>query len=162
MATVLRNTHPVVRPFADAHNDLKAQIGAGSHFHLDASERTVTAADATDLATSLILVNQILAVYRFHMADTLAHKTTGVALASYVPATDLATAITRANDVKSKYNTHIASTTYHYNADSTNDVASSNATDQDSLNTLVNDIKAQMVAHLADAPAAASIRVVPA
>ena len=159
MATVLRSTDPMAAVIADAHNDLKAQIGAGSHFHLDASEATVTAANATDLASSLTLVNNILGVYQFHMADTLAHKTTGVALASYAFATDLASAIARANDIQTKYNTHRASTTYHYNADATNVSSAAAASDQGTLNTLLNDLKTQLNAHM-DGPTAKSLRLV--
>lgn len=162
MATVLRNTHPTIPPLATAINALKAQVGAGSSFHLDASEVTVTAANATDLASALVLVNQMLQVYRFHMADTLAHKVVGVDLASYADATDLATAITRVNDIKAKYNVHRASTTHHYTADATNVVAVADATDLASLQTLANDVKAKLNAHFASAPAAASIRVVSA
>lgn len=160
MATVLRKTEPYVAVLATAINSLKAQIGAGSSFHLDKSEKTVTAANASSLATSLTLVNQLLAVYRFHMADTLAHKVTGVALASYSAATDLATAITRANDIKAKYEVHRASTTYHYNADSTNTIAAADATDQTSLNTLLNELKTDFNAHMASGPTGASIRAV--
>lgn len=162
MATVLRKQGPFVQAFADAHNDLKAQIGAGSSFHLDKSEKTVTKANASSLATSLVLVNEILGVYKFHMADKLAHKVVGVALASYAPATDLTTAMARANDVKAKMNTHIASTTYHYTADATNGISSPDATDQASLNTLLNEIKTDLNAHMGSGPAAKSIRVVPA
>lgn len=162
MATVIRNTDPLLQTVCDAHNDLKAQIGAGSSFHLDASEKTITAATASDLPTCLTMVNQMLSVYQFHMADTLAHKTAGVALASYAVATDLASAIARANDIKAKYNTHRASTTYHYTADSTDVETAADATDLASLETLLNDLKTQLNAHFASAPAAKSLRLVPA
>ena len=162
MATAIRNIDPALAPLCAAHNDLKLQIGAGSFFHLDASEVTVTAANASDLATSLTLTNQLLDVYKFHMADTLAHKVAGVALASYAYATDLATAQTRANDIKSKYNTHIASTTYHYTADATNATAAANASDQGTLNTLLNELKTDFNAHAASAPTGKSLRLVDA
>lgn len=161
MATVIRNTDPVLKAVCDAHNDLKAQIGAGASFHMDASEVTVSAANASDLASSLALCNQILDVYKFHMADTLAHKVSGVALASYAYAADLATAQTRANDVKAKLDVHRASTTYHYTTDAGTIVAA-NATDQSSLNTLLNEIKGDLNAHMASAPASKSLRLVDA
>lgn len=145
-----------------AHNDLKLQIGAGASFHLDQSEVTITAANGADLPTCLVLCNQLLGVYKFHMADTLAHKVTGVALASYAEAPDLATAITRANDVKAKYNTHIASTTFHYNADATNSTAAANATDLASLITLLNELKGDFNAHAASGPSGKSLRLVDA
>ncbi len=162
MATVIRRTDPVVDTLATAYNALKLQIGAGALFHLDASEQTITAANSSSLATALTLVNQLLAVYQFHMADTLAHKVVGVALASYVPATDLTTAQTRANDIKAKYNTHIASTTYHYSTDAANAIAAADATNQATLDTLLNEIKTDFNLHMASAPSAKSLRVVAA
>lgn len=159
MATVLRNTEPMASFIASAHNDLKAQIGAGSHFHLDQSEQTVTAANATDLPTALALCNQILGVYKFHMADTLAHKVAGVALASYAPATDLTSLETRLNDIKAKFNTHIASTTYHYNADATNTIATADASDLATSEALANAIKSALNAHMGDGPTAKSLRL---
>lgn len=142
---------------ADAATTVVAQ-GA----HRDKSETTVTAANATNLATSLTLCNDILGVYQFHMADTLAHKVTGVALASYALVSTLADAITRANDIKSKYETHRASTTYHYTADSTNAIAAADATDQTSLNTLLNELKADLNLHMASGAACGSVRAVDA
>lgn len=161
MATVLRKIDPLVQTIADAHNDLKAQIGAGSAFHLDKSEETITAANASDLATSLTLVNQLKAVYEFHRVDTLAHKAAdSTDSISSATAIDLASAITLANEIKAKYNTHIASTTYHYNADATNAVAAADATDQGTLDTLANAIKTAINAHMASGPAAKSLRAV--
>lgn len=151
-----------MRVICDAHNDLKTQIGAGSNFHLDKSEYTVTAANASNLATALTLVNEIVRVYQFHMADTLAHKVTGVALASYAEATDLASAMARANDVKAKYEVHRASTTFHYTADSTNAIVAADASDQSTLNTLLNELKTDLVAHLASGPTGKSLRLVDA
>lgn len=145
---------------ADVCNKLKTQIGAGSKFHLDASEVTVTAADASSLDTSLTLVNQLRAVYEFHKADTLAHKAADTATLTAPAATDLASAITLANELKGDYNVHRASTSWHYNADSTNVVAASNASDQGTLNTLLNDIKTQFLAHFADAPSCPSVRLI--
>ncbi len=160
MATVLRDTDPVLGPIVAAFNELKAQVGAGSSFHMDASERTVTAANASSLATSLTLVNQLIAVYSFHAADTLAHKAAGNALASTAPATTLAQAITRANDIKAKMALHLASTAQHYTADETNATAAADADDQTSLNTLLNELKADLNAHMASAPATHSLRLV--
>ena len=64
MATPIRKTEPSVILWATAHNDLKAQIGAGANFHLDKSEKIVTSANAADLATSLTLVNEMIGVYK--------------------------------------------------------------------------------------------------
>lgn len=187
MATLIRKTAPHVDDMAAAINDLKAfvvaqlrlaiadvatiagdsDVGVTPTFvalgaHNDRSELVVTAADASSLDTSLVLCNQLLGVYQFHMADTYAHKVAGVALASYVPARTLAAAILRANDMKSKYNTHRASTTYHYTADGTNTISSADATDQTSLNTLLNELKADLNLHMASGAEAKSLRAVSA
>ena len=143
--------------------------------HNDQSEKTIDSDDADGgddddgLAGCVTLVNEMLSWHAFHMADTLAHKVVGVALASYVPvgdslsdATKLSTSITRANDIKSKYNTHRASTTYHYTADGTNDADATNASDLASLITLVNQLKEMMNLHAASGVAAKSVRLVSA
>jgi hypothetical protein len=141
-----------------------ADLGAGfTVFHADKGEVAVTAANASDLATSLTLVNQLKSVYETHRQDTLCHKVadgTNVIAAPF--ATTLATAITLANEIKADYNTHRASTTFHYNADATNAVAAANASDQGTLNTLVNEIKGDLNAHMASGPATGyALRVVP-
>ncbi len=187
MARVIRNTDPAIVELATMVNDLKAYVAASMRnvstdlisiaadsvafatpafadpgAHNDRTEKTITSAvpDAT-LATALTLVNEMLAWYAFHMADTLAHKTTGVALASYTPATTLATAITRANDIKAKYNTHRASTTYHYTADGTNVIAAADAaTLQAELDTLLLELRTDMNLHGASGVSAKSVRLV--
>jgi hypothetical protein len=162
MATVVRNTAPEVAVWAAAHNDLKAQVGAGANFHLDAYESPIASANASDLATSLTLVNEMRAVYEFHRGDSLALKALDATALTAPAATSLATAITLANEIKSKYNTHRASATIHFNADATNTVTSADATDQSTLNTLLNEMKGDINAHLASAPASKSLRVVSA
>lgn len=162
MARVVRKTSPEQADWAACINELKTQIGASTKFHLDASEVTVTAADATDLATSLTLVNQLRAVFEFHKNDALALKALDATTMTAPAATDLASAITLANELKADYNVHIASATVHFNADATNGIAASNATDQSSLNTLLNELKTDMNAHMADAPSAKSVRLVSA
>ncbi len=162
MATPLRATDPVIAPLVAAFNDLKAQVGAGSAFHMDKSEKTVTSANASSLATSLTLVNELTTVYAFHAADLLAHKAAGNALAATTPCTTLAQAITRANDIKAKFNLHCAATAQHYTADETNTTSATDAADQSSLNTLLNELKADINAHMASGPAAKSLRLVSA
>lgn len=179
MAEVVHRTSGDRVLLRDSRNLLKKQIGAGSAFHLDASEVTITAANASDLATSLTLVNQTAAVfygitsgpgiYPGHLNDTgdgFAHKVkdaTNVRASAY-PAVDLATAQTLANEIKTDYEAHRASTTFHYNADSTNTISASDASDQSSLNTLLNELKTDINAHMASAPTnvAPAIRLIDA
>lgn len=163
MATVVRKTDPTLLICCTAFNALKAQIGAGANFHLDASEQTVTAANATDLATSLALCNNLIGIYRFHFADTVACKAAdATSLPAIGAAVDLASAQTAANSLKTAHGTHIASTSVHFNADSTNTISSANASDQGTLNTLLNELKTDFNAHMASAPAAASFRLIDA
>lgn len=164
MATPVRNVMPVVLDeLARFELAIKKQIGAGSAFHLDACEQTITAANAADLATSLVLVTQIAAVvYGIgqlgapspgHLNDDIAHKVKDTTnTRSSAAAVDLATAITLANEIKTDYEAHRASTTFHYTADATNTIAAANATDQTSLNTLLNELKTDINAHMASAP----------
>jgi hypothetical protein len=155
-----------LKKIADAFNAERkataAALGAAfTAFHVDPGEVTITAANASDLATSLTLVNQIKSVYGTHVADAVAHEVADSTNVIAAPeATSLATAITLANELKADYNTHRASTTFHVNADSTNAVASANATDQTSLNTLLNEMKTDINAHLAGA-SGYGLRVVP-
>lgn len=161
MALVLFNTNPLASVIRDLVNGLKAQIGAGALFHLDKYESPVASANASSLATSLVLANDVMGTYLAHLADDLAHKVADAAPA-LVKASDLATAITLANAIKADYNTHIASTTYHYNADGTNGIAAADATDQSSLNTLLNELKTDFNAHMASGPSGKSVRLVAA
>lgn len=162
MATLIRKTSPEVDLWVAAHNDLKAQIGAGANFHLDKSERSLVSASASDLPTLLVRTNELINVFTFHFADTLAHK---VAAASSLPAqnaaVDLASAITALNLMKASHNTECASTARHYNADASNTTTSANATDLASSITLANELFTDLGNHMASAPAAASLRISP-
>lgn len=151
MALILRKTDPMATTIATVINGALKRGGAGSSFHIDKCERTVQSANASDLATSLVLVNELKALYEFHLDDDLAHKVKDPAPA-LVLATDLATAQTLANAIKTDYETHRASTTYHYTADATNTIAAANASDQGTLNTLLNELKTDIGAHLIAGP----------
>ncbi len=61
--------------------------------------------------------------------------------------TDLATNIVLANSLRTKYIAHIASTKKHSVADTTNTVTAAVATDQTTLNTLINELKDDISAH---------------
>lgn len=136
--------------------------------HLDVTERTITAANASDLATSITLVNELRKAYEFHRVDYgdgmahLASDTTNAIAAPY--ATDLATAITLANELKTDYNAHRSQSGVHHVSDGGNAISSANASDQSSLNTLLNELKTDFNAHIAAAPtnAAPAIRLVDA
>ena len=161
MSTLVRNTEPLASVMVAQIKMLAERVGAGASFHLDATATAITAANASDLATSLTLAEQIRGVYSAHLDDDAAHKLADPK-PTLVAATTLATAITLANAIKSDYNTHRASTTYHYNADATNAVSSADATDQSSLNTLLNEIKTDINAHMASGPAGSLAQLISA
>jgi hypothetical protein len=160
MATNVRNTSPLASIVVAQTKILAERIGAGSSFHLDAGT-AIASSNASDLATSLVLANEIKGVYEDHLKNDAMHKVR-TSITTLAKATTLATAITLANAIKADYNTHRASTTYHYNADATNVVTSADATDQGSLNTLLNEMKGDLNAHIASAPAGALARLVDA
>ena len=118
----------------------------------------ITAANASDAATSLVLVAQVKGVYNVHVVDASAHNT-AVSAKNTSPdvdpsssgATQLAAAIVIANAIKAAYNTHRAAANVHFNNDATNTITSPDATDQTSLNTLLNELKTDMNAHLSGA-----------
>ncbi len=158
-----------------AHNNTRRAAGVvGSFFHADVTSdttgsfsapvvtaATVTAANASDLATSLTLVNQLRVQWMKHYKDDIAHKVADTTNVLAAPeATDLTTAQTLANEIKADYNAHIASTTFHYTADATNTIAAANATDQTTLNALLNELKTDFNAHIASAPAGQSVRLI--
>jgi hypothetical protein len=159
-----------------AANNQRLVDGISTSFHLDQTARTtrtdyrnptitrvtVTAADATNLATSLTLVNDIRSVVDTHFADTIAHDSATSAAITIAVGTDLTTAVALANDLKAKFDTHREAANVHFTDDTTNDVTNADATDQTTLNTLVNEIKVDVNAHVASAPVGAFISIIEA
>lgn len=145
---VIRNTHPTLPDIRDVVNAVRVQIGAGSNYHIDKSERSVTAANASTLATLLTLTKALCEFVSFHFADDVLHKVKdATALPTSASVNSLATAITALNAIKVAWGTHIASTTYHYTADAVNTIAAANASDQGTSETLANELKADMNTH---------------
>lgn len=173
--TARKVTDAMLFALVAAHNNTRRAAGVvGSFFHADitstpggdvraptAASAVVASANASDLATSLTLVNEIRQRWLDHRDDDLAHKVADGLPALAAPvATDLTTAQTLANEIKADYGVHIASTTYHYTADATNTVAAADATDQTSLNTLLNEIKGDFNAHIISAPVGQSVKLI--
>jgi hypothetical protein len=156
-----------------AHNQRQLDAIA-SFFHLGRTESTsrtdyraptvtrvtVSAANGTDLATNITLVNEIKADYNLHAVDADAHNTAVSAVVATATATDEATAITLANALKAAYNTHLSASNVHFTNDSTNVVSAANATDLATLQTLVNEMKGDLNAHMASAPAGSIISLI--
>jgi hypothetical protein len=157
-----------------AHN-AGQEARVASSFHADKTQRTtgdykapvvandtVTAANGTDLATALVLVNELKDVVDRHFADSYAHDTATSAAITIADGTNTATAVTLANDLKAKYNVHISAANVHFNNDGTNTVTNADATDLTTLNVLINEIKGDVNAHVTNATVGAMIRLVDA
>lgn len=158
-----------------AQQNARQQASVASFFHADITQKpggsyqaptvtndTITAANASDLATSVTLANNCKAVINRHFADDYAHDSAVSAQVATADATDLATGITLANALKAAYNTHRAAASVHFTNDGANATAATDATDQSSLNTLLNEIKTDFNAHVISAPIGSMIRLVPA
>ncbi len=140
----------------------------GEHTHPVATIMTVTAAAATNLATSITLANNLKKVLNRHMADgldafgcgchTVADTTNVVTTAD--AATLLAEVQTLLNAIKTKFNAHLTQSGVHPNNDGTNTEATANATDQTTANALAISLKAKINAHMASANAGHGIRLV--
>jgi len=161
----------VTYTLANAYTDAGHAHGAGSYagapassaVHYDRGEYTVTVANATSLATSLALCKALVTAYYSHRTDTEAHDaadTTNTVASTVADIVDLASAVTAANQLKAAYNAHRSQSGVHPNNDSGNATSASNATDQGSLNTLLNELKTDFNAHLADGMSTPSWRVI--
>lgn len=118
--------------------------------HTDNDERTVSVANASSLDTSLALCKALLTTYAAHAPDALMHRngdTTNDTASVPADVVDLPTAITAANELKAALNAHLTENNVHWTDDTTNDVTSPDATDQGSLNTLLNELKTDLNAH---------------
>lgn len=180
MLNIPRKDSAVVYALVAALNAaLRDTVVVGTRFHSDQLRKdpggsflapvagaavTIDAPNATDLATSVVLVNQIKRIYNQHRADgTYVHKAAdGTNIVTSADATDLASGITLGNEIKADYEAHRASATFHFTADATNTIAAVNASDQSSLNTLLNELKTDINAHMAGAPAGHLIQLMAA
>jgi len=158
---------------ASATTGISTTINATTKVHLSTSEKTVQSADASSLATSLTLVNELCSLWQKtsggfpgHINDDLAHvakdttNTLDLGGALTYPALTLAQAIANANALYTAYNAHLSQSGVHQNNDGTNTASSSSATDQSSLNTRLNDLKSKFNSHLANATPAGALRLV--
>lgn len=138
-------------------------VGDASVVHLDKDERAVSAADASSLATSVTLCKALHVAYNDHRTDLLHHKaadTTNTIAATLASIVDLATGITAANQIKAALNAHRSQAGVHVNNDAGSEITSPDATDQASLNTLLNELKADINLHFGRGFGSPSWRVV--
>jgi hypothetical protein len=163
-----------------AVNLLKAKYNAhdnetGTYHPAAGTAHQVATADATDLVTLVALLNGIQTAYAAHLADATAHTaadtTNTCPLAALTAAShkavdatnhnptplasnSLADMITTAKSLKAKYNAHDAdSSSFHQAAGTAAQTSAADATTLATLITLINEIKTDLTAHMADATA---------
>lgn len=171
MATTIRKLDGLMAETAVAEfNKLRLDVlklKVGTVFHADAST-AISTADATDLATAIVLGNVVRSAYIAHIASACS-ATTGLGAhiaadatntISAPVATDQDTLNTLLNEIKGDYNAHRVLTASHPTADATNVVSSANASDEATSVTLVNEIKADLNAHFAAAMGSQAIVLV--
>lgn len=112
----------------------------------------ITSANASSQSTRVALANEIKSVLNKHFVDDIAHNSAVSAVIATVDATDDASAFTLANACKAAYNTHRSASNVHFNNDSTNATSAADASDATSGNTLLNELKTDINAHVANAP----------
>lgn len=152
---------------AHTHTAGSLSAGAASDVHLDAGEFTVTAPVASDLATSITLAKALVVSYAEHIADDLAHLLPDTTNDLPDPVEDILASIVSltevmdvANGIKDSLNLHFTQAGVHPNDDVARTITSPDATDQGSANTLLNEIRTDLNAHMGDALALPGWRAV--
>lgn len=143
----------------DQTNDPAAALSA-DYQNPTVTRLKITAANATNLATSLTLIAELRGKLNTHYADTIAHDTAVSAASTSVAATNTATVVTEVNILKGELNAHFTAASVHFNNDSTNTITSATATDQTTADTMLNEIKTAVNAHMKAAPGGAFINLV--
>lgn len=111
------------------------------------------------------LIQTLIPMISSHFADMLAHDTVASTASTYTTGdvTDTATACTVLNDIKAVLNVHFTQAGAHFTDDNTNTVTNADATDDSTMQVLLNEIIGSSVGlypHWASAPAGTMINVV--
>lgn len=152
------------------HRDLTSTYTGSDYTNPTSTVLTVTAASATNLATSITLVNNILGVFHSHCKDDSSHliKDTvndpqldgySLVVTTGVTMTDTAAVVVNVNALKILFNAHLTQAGVHVNNDGTNTVSTAAATDLASAETLLNAMKTAVNAHMASGPSFGRIRL---
>lgn len=116
---------------------------------------TVTAANATTLATLVTLTNNLLGVLNTHMLDDQAHLKKDLVNApnqdGYAFAVDLPTCEVALNAMKLLFTAHLTQSGVHPNNDTTSYGLPTNAVDQTTSQNLANALKTAVDTHMANA-----------
>ena len=145
------------------HRDISG-VPSGDFSAPSSADLQVSADDATDLASSQALALNLKGVLSVHFADDQAHliaDTVNVTFEGdgYVADT-LAHAEVLANQMKADFNAHLTQSGVHLNNDMGNTVVSADATDQGSLDTLLNETKVNVNAHILSGPTVGRVKLI--
>jgi hypothetical protein len=105
-------------------NDLKTRYNAhrlDTEAHIAADNTNVIlSADATDLSTAIVLLNELLEVINDHFADTSVHTVADSNISVSVSATDERSALSLARELDKKWLAHLATGPSHLTVPNTN------------------------------------------
>jgi len=155
------------RTVSTFHRDITG-IAGGTPQYPTSTALQVTAATASSLLTSANLAHNIQAVMRIHFADDRSHLIADDVNVGFEDGyfTDPSTATLAQveallNACKSDFNKHLTQSGVHVNNDGSNTVTAPDATDQTSANTLANQMKTKVNAHINSGPSFGGIVVLP-
>lgn len=164
-AAAAANNQRMVDSIASFFHQSQTESVGGDYRNPNLARLRITSAASSSEATAVALVNEIKAKLNIHFADDIAHDTAvsaAIATADGLVGDSLVTALALANAIKAAYNTHLAAASVHFTNDATNTIAAATATDQTSLNTMLNEMKTDINAHFASAPAGTWVKIVSA
>lgn len=148
------------------HRDISG-VASGDFSAPSSSNLQVSAATASNLATTTTLALNIQGVLHVHFADDSAHliaDTVNVALDGYAVdytsgTTQLNSVVAMLNAAKVVFNAHLSQSGVHLKTDDANSVATSDATDLSSAQTLANAMKTKINAHIISGPSVGRIKL---
>lgn len=162
--------HAVLNVLIAALNKLR-DASVGSNIHADTTSETVidvmnptatalqsTAATATNLATAIVMLNELKGIDNVHLVDELAHNSTVSAAITTADATNLATGIVLGTAERTAYEAHRTGAGIHFTNDTVNVCTyTATPTTEANLVTMANDLQIQTNAHITSALAGSHI-----
>lgn len=153
--------HKATVASGSVHQDISG-VPSGDYLFPSSSNLQVTAPDATNLASSLVLVNALRGAMMSHFADDAAHMfadkygSAGVSIVNGLSntvtgASDLPSAYGTLLFLQGAYNSHITGTVSHQKADS-RALSGSLAATQGAVNFVANDMKVKVNGHILTGP----------
>ncbi len=148
------------------HRDISGVPGGDFSFPTS-SNLQVSAATASNLATTLTLAKNVQGVMKVHFADDSAHliaDTVNVTFETLLidntsGATQLSSVILMLNREKLDFNAHLSQSGVHLKTDAHNTVSASDATDLGTSETLANALKTAVNSHILSGPTVGRIKL---